>query len=166
MGRKARKLIHRRDLSRPVTRNMPSASPKTGMPKKPVNRTGSRHPTLTRHTDKVRRTMPRATSCRLVGIRAISLVMGFAPFGDQLRSVSANSRGRDHLPNALELIGRGHTPPCPRTTLSIQQSRQNRPASPVRSSEMLGRISISPRHHVPWKPRRCHRAEYQAWTRA
>ena len=40
--------------------------------------------------------------------------------------------------NAIELIGRGHAPPCPRPILSIQQSRQIRPVSPVRSSEMLG----------------------------
>jgi len=26
----------------------------------------------------------------------------------------------DALPNALELIGRGHAPPCPSTILSIQ----------------------------------------------
>jgi hypothetical protein len=41
-------------------------------------------------------------------------------------------------PNDLELIGRGRSPPCPLPTLSIQQSHQTRPASPVRSSEMLG----------------------------
>jgi hypothetical protein len=41
------------------------------------------------------------------------------------------------MPNALELIGRGHVLPCPSTVLSIQQSRQTRSASPVRSSEML-----------------------------
>jgi len=44
------------------------------------------------------------------------------------------------MPNALELIGRGHSPPCPRSILSIQHSLQSRPASPVRSSEMLGGI--------------------------
>jgi hypothetical protein len=42
--------------------------------------------------------------------------------------------------NASELIGRGEPPPCPGTNMSIQHSRQIRPASPVRSSEMLGRI--------------------------
>jgi len=46
-------------------------------------------------------------------------------------------------PNALELIGRSHAPPCPRPILSIHQSRQTRPASPVRSSEMLGGLSGS-----------------------
>jgi len=43
--------------------------------------------------------------------------------------------------NALELIGRGHAPPRPQPALSIHQSRQTRPASPVRSSEMLARLS-------------------------
>jgi hypothetical protein len=40
--------------------------------------------------------------------------------------------------NALELIGRGHVSSCPLPVQSIQHSRQTRPASPVRSSEMLG----------------------------
>ena len=52
---------------------------------------------------------------------------------------SADYKGRRS--NALELIGRGHSPPSPCTALSIQQSRQTRPASPVRSSEMLGGLA-------------------------
>jgi len=47
------------------------------------------------------------------------------------------------MANALELIGRGHSPPRPRTALSIQQPAQTRPASPVRSSEMLDASEIN-----------------------
>jgi hypothetical protein len=53
------------------------------------------------------------------------------------------STGNSRMPNALELIGRGQPPPCPRTILSIQQSRQTRPASPVRSSEMLDGLIVT-----------------------
>jgi hypothetical protein len=40
--------------------------------------------------------------------------------------------------NALELIGRGQSPPRPKPMAILLQTRQTRPASPVRSSEMLG----------------------------
>jgi hypothetical protein len=41
-------------------------------------------------------------------------------------------------PNASERMGRGHSPLLPSAILSRKQTRQNRPAFPVPSSEMLG----------------------------
>jgi hypothetical protein len=44
-------------------------------------------------------------------------------------------------PNALELIGQGHSPLCPWAIPSIQQSRQIRPASPGPIQRDVRRLS-------------------------